>query len=496
MESTPRLARDLARGAGAATLWKAFQVVGVKGIFLLRLVILARLLTPADYGLFAIAVGALALANSMTNLGVKEALVQRASPGAADYHAGWSLGLARGLVLCGVLLAIAPVIAWLFAEPRAADLIRVIALVPLVDALASVRLADAIRNLRFRSIAFAELAKSAANTVVAVALASSLGVWALVAGQIAASLAFVLCTYLIAPYRPRLVVSAAGMKPLLVFGRWVLLTGLIAEGGTLALRGIVSHQLGTAELGLYFLAASVALLPAALAAETIGSVAFPLYARIRNDAAGSERALRAVTVSMGVVIIPASLLIAALAPAAVDELFGSKWLGAVVPMQILAFVCIAGVLGEAFTPLFMATGRPELVTRVELAQTVCLIVLVAWLAGTTGLAGVAFATVAGTALAQPLALLYARRTTGKLPAGIGRCLAAIMFAAGVGCAAAWSAEKVLAGVAGLLVSAALGVTVSAAVLWAADRLLALRIREDFLRAMPQLSLFRRYADTR
>ncbi|MHC4103406.1 MAG: oligosaccharide flippase family protein, partial [Planctomycetota bacterium] len=274
---------DLAQRAGSALFWKAVQLAGVHIIFLVRLLILARLLSPIDFGLLAIAVTAIGFLLSVTDFGMIPALVQREQINDRYYNTAWTIGLIRALIISLLVFFAAPVIAKIFVEARATVILQVLAIRPLLDAAASIKLAELIRNLKFRSLALVKLSEALLNTFVAITLAQAFGVWALVAGALAGSTSYMAISYLLAPHRPELSLNYASVRPLIAFGRWIFLTGLIAVFGAMVLKVVISRQLGAVELGLYFLAAKLAFLPAELASEVAGSVAFPLYARLQSD---------------------------------------------------------------------------------------------------------------------------------------------------------------------------------------------------------------------
>jgi len=126
-------------------LWRSAQLAGVKLIFMLRLLILARLLSPEDFGLLAIAVTAVGFLLGVTDIGMIPALVQGRDIDEQQYDAAWTVGLTRALLVVGCVVIAAPLIARIFAEPRATDIIRVLAIRPLLDSAASIKIADLTR---------------------------------------------------------------------------------------------------------------------------------------------------------------------------------------------------------------------------------------------------------------------------------------------------------------------------------------------------------------
>ena len=128
--------------AGSALTWRAVQFAGTKVIYFFRLLILARLLVPDDFGLLAIAVTAVGFFVSVTDFGMIPALVQGREVDEDWYDTAWTIGVARALGISAIIMLFAPLIAGIFAEPRSVDVIRVLALGPLLDALASIKVAS------------------------------------------------------------------------------------------------------------------------------------------------------------------------------------------------------------------------------------------------------------------------------------------------------------------------------------------------------------------
>jgi PST family polysaccharide transporter len=143
--------------AGSALVWRAIQLGGVKVIFMVRLLVLAWLLTPEDFGLMAIAVTAIGFFLNVTDFGMIPALVQGAEVDEKQYNAAWTVNISRALLISLTVILVAPLVAQIFAEPRAISLIRVLALRPLLEALASIKVADLTRKLQFYPLAMIKL---------------------------------------------------------------------------------------------------------------------------------------------------------------------------------------------------------------------------------------------------------------------------------------------------------------------------------------------------
>jgi O-antigen/teichoic acid export membrane protein len=478
---------SLTQQAGSALVWKVLQLGGVKVIFLVRTIVLARLLIPDDFGLLAVSLVAVGFLMTVTNLGMVPALVQHISPNEQQYNTAWTIGILRASLIAFIVFLTAPLIADLFAEPRAVDLIRVMALRPVLEAAASIKVAELTRNLRFRTLALVYLPETLANTIISIVLAPFIGVWALVAGFLAGMLVFVLMSYILAPHRPKLILDVTSTLPLIKFGRWILLTGIIVSLGGSLLQMVISRKLGVAELGLYYLAAKLAFIPYEVSSEVVGAVAFPLYARLQTNAYKVLRVFRAILLSVSALLIPTCFLMIVLAPSLVANVLGSKWEGTVPLIQLLALVNIIGLLGDMAIPILKGMGRPHQLVVIELIQSVLLIALIWKLIDHFGLLGAPLAWLAAVGSSQLVSLYFIQRLLSKPLSGLFVPLLIISVVSCFGSLAAWGLSNVISGLLGLVTATLLGLSIVGVLLWVADRGLALGLRRNLDMAFPQLT---------
>jgi len=480
--------QKLQRDAGSAMMWKSAQMVGTKLIFFVRLFILARLLSPADFGLMAVAMVAIDVLVSVTNFGMIPALVQQKEAQTGHYHAAWSVGLIRALTISLVVFFGAPVIALIVGAPEVVDLVRVLAFLPTIDALASIGLVELMRTLAFRQLAMVDIAKTLLNTVISIALASSLGVWALVAGSLAGSFTFTIVSYILAPYRPRLTLNWIQIRPLMRYGRWVLITSLVAVAGSAALRVVVSRQLGPVELGLYFLAAKLAFLPTEVASDVMGAVTFPLYARLQNEAEQVAQLFRANLLTLSALLVPIFTLIAVLAPALVTHVLGERWEGTEQIIQLLAVIGILGLVTDIAVPAFKGLGFPSHVTWIEGAQSLSMVLFVFWFTRQFGLLGAPLAWFPAILGSLALAVLFLRQLLPRPFAGLARPLLAIGLVALLGGSVAMAVYHLSPTFPGFLLAGLAGAALILGLTWLLDWRFKLAIGHSLAILFPQIAL--------
>lgn len=413
MNDDPAAASTVSPGrTTGALLWRGGELAALRGLSLLRLLVVARLVVPEVFGLFAVAQVVVATLMTLTDVGMRQALVQRAEVSERHRRAGWSVGLLRGLAIAAGVGLAAPAVAVLFGQPEAAPLVRWLALRPLIEALASMRLADLERHLQFRSLALVSVPAALVETVLAVALAPRLGAWALVLGVLAGGAVGTAASYLAAPWRPRLAAPSAA-RSLLRYGRWIFASGVLAVAGGALIQAVISRRLGAAELGLYYLAMKLAFLPSEVASQVVGRVAFPLYARLQGMPRRLAGAFRRLLAGQAAVLLPGYVLLILLAPW-LAEVLGEGWRGSAELLRWLALTGVIGLFGDTVVPLLQGVGRPERVTALELVQSLALIVLALWLVAPAGplgdpLRGAGVAWLGAVAASQLLAAVFLRR---------------------------------------------------------------------------------------
>ena len=477
-DDTPAVAPALGRQTGSALVWKAVELGGTRAFALLRTVVLARLLAPAEFGVLAVGVVVTDLLVIVTDFGTVQALVQLDRPTRRHEAAAWTVGLVRGAAIAVALVVAAPSLAGAVGQPDAAPVIRLLALRPLVDALCSIRTAELTRQLRFRPLALRTLPGAAVEVVVAIALAPLLGVEGVALGALVGAAVATALSYRVAPWRPRLEFGRSAVRPLVRFGRWFLVASAVWAAGDALLHAIISRRLGAAELGVYFLAARVALLPAALVNAVAETVTFSLHARLRatNDPRAPQ-AFAAAVRGIAAVLVPVYALLAVLAPSLVDHVLGVRWAAAVPVIRLLAVVGAICAVAIVALPMLQARGRARDAAALSALRAAVLVGLV-WLLTPYGVIGAAAAVVGAEIALQSGAALAAHRALAGSFGGVGRAVTAIAIAAGAAAAVALTADRTLPGLLGLAVAVAVAVAIAGAVLSAFDRRFHLGLRDD------------------
>lgn len=323
-------------------------------------VVLARLLSPSDFGLVAIASSTVAIVEGLAALGIDKALIRERSDERELYDSAWTLAVLRGLAVATVMLGVAQLV----SEPRIAAILRVLALGPVCNGLVNPRFVTFERALIYSRLAALTVGAKlvSAATTIAIALASG-SYWALVAGLLVNSLATTTLSYLLVPYRPAF--STARFRTIFAFSGWLTLTGAVTSLSLETDRIIVGRLLGIADAGLYDMTQRVGVLPTRELLSPLQRLLLPAFSQLTGEAV---RLRRAVVESINVLAslsLPAAFGFALIAGDFVPLALGRQWT-TIVPLVVVLtpYLGLRSTLSMTL-PCVLALGRTRLLFGVS-----------------------------------------------------------------------------------------------------------------------------------
>lgn len=440
-----RTNEELTEVTAAGLRWVGLARVVTELLLLGSMVLLARLIPPSAFGMFAVALIVQELAITVMSEGVGSALVQRRTIGREHLQTGLALGLGIGALmavatLAGAALVVDPV----FGAETAALLVMTTPMF-LVTALATPPCAVLRRNLDFRLLSVLDLTNSFVRSMTAIVLAAFVGLDApaLVIGGMAGVAASAVLALVFAPVPlPRWHAQAA--RDLRVYGGPASLAAVCWTGFRNGDYAIVGARLGAAQAGYYWRGFQLAVEYQRKISTIMSSVAFPVLARTAGTDEMFELRGRMVRL-LTIVLFPLLVSLVLLAPVAVPWIFGPAWEPAVLPTQILAGAGAATVVIDAVGTALMAAGRARALLGYGVAHFAVYIAAVLF-ASRWGLAGVSVAavTVHGIFLVVAYQVLLRGRAERTL-----RLLWEDVAAATVSCVAllavAWPADVAMRG---------------------------------------------------
>lgn len=396
-------------------IWVSSQNALGRIITLAMLVILARLMGPEELGLVGIALLVLSGVQQFTNIGLNDALIYQKEKNVDSYlDTVWVLEIARGILIGVLMFASAPLIAMLFNEPRAADLVRVVALSPVLIGLKNPAIVYFDKNLDFHKEFAYKMSATGTRFVVSIGYALiEPTAWAFIVGFIAADVAKLVLSYAITDFRPWFTFDRGAARELISYGKWITSTSILTFLNTEGDDAFVGWLLGAASLGLYQYAYRLSNAPATELAQIISRVMFPAFSQAQDNAERMREMYLTTLRMTAFVSLPAAFGIAAVAPSFVRAFLGSEWTGMILTMQILAGYGLMRSIAKTFGPAWKAIGRPDYITKLSTVRLVLIVILIYPLTMEFGIAGTAL-TVTGLYVfpMMPLDMYFIKHSLG------------------------------------------------------------------------------------
>jgi O-antigen/teichoic acid export membrane protein len=373
-----------AGGAGASLsgraisggTWRMASLV-VQGVLHLSVgVVLARLLPPADFGLAALALIVIGFAAMFSDVGLGAAVMQRLDVTTAHLRVAFTLSTLSGIAIAAVLFGIAPLVAVLAHSAAVAKVLRVQSIVFVATGAGTVARAQLQRRLDFRRLFAVDLVSYVLGyALIAIGGAlSGWGVWSLVIGSLVQTcIATVLYTTAArAPLRPML--ARQELRDLLGFGARVTVNAVIAYVGRNGDNFIVGRLLGTGALGLYSRAFNFMMLPINYFSNVIPTVLIPAFSEIQTDRPRVARGFLMGVQTVALITAPVMVWIVVSAPHLIVGLYGERWAGAVIPLQVLAAAGVPRAMLGLAGAVTQACDRVASETPLQIAFALAIIV--------------------------------------------------------------------------------------------------------------------------
>ena len=327
-----------------------------------RLLVVAHLLGPdgpRELGSFAVAVLAIELARTMSEIGLRQALIQRPEDPALYVNTAWTTEVIRGVVLGAVLFIIAPWLTAFFDKPAAEIPLRILALAPALVGFQNVWTFSFDRQLKFHKKFALQVVPQVIGVVAVVVWAwVDPSVWALVAGTLGAVSSQVVLSYVLCRRFCRFELSARKFRPLFSFGFWIFLSALLTitmnRGGHL----VIAKLLPAAVLGVFMMADSLSSKLILQFAQVGGQAVFPVFSRLQREKDRLRSGFLRAFFAMAAVELFVCAAMVALAADAVEALLSPSWRPAVPLIQILGLGAIYGA-SAIMDVLFRAVGQPR-----------------------------------------------------------------------------------------------------------------------------------------
>lgn len=387
---------NLKQQAVSGVKWSGVSMGVVTGLQFVTLAVLARLLSPSDFGLMGMIMVVIGFARLFADMGISNAIIYRQDATSEELSSLYWLNILVGIVIFFVVCGGCPLITAFYHEPRLSNLIYLSSLIFLITPFGQQFQILLQKELKFDQLAKIEIISSFANSVVAITLAIlGMGVFSLIWGQLAGtSLRVLLLSWWgWKNWRPRVHFSTQDLRRYISFGLYQMGEKAVNYFNSNLDYLLIGSLLGAKALGYYTLAYNLILRPSSTINPIITRVAFPVFSKMQNDTEKLKRGYLKVLQLLSAINFPLMAGLAVVAPIAVPIVFGEQWLPSIILIQILTLVGLLRSTGNPVGSLLLSKGRADLGFKWNLALMITQIpglYLGVKLGGTVGVA-IAFA---------------------------------------------------------------------------------------------------------
>ncbi|AKM83614.1 hypothetical protein A2422_01950 [Candidatus Woesebacteria bacterium RIFOXYC1_FULL_31_51] len=387
--------------------WMGALRIGAKAFAFIKTLILARILSPLQFGIFGIASLVLGFLEIITETGINVVLIQEKDGLEKHISSSWIVSIIRGIFLSLIIFLLTPLISKFFNNPSAIKILYLTAFVPLIRGFINPAEVKFQKNLNFKKEFIFKGILISVEAITAILLGFlTKSELSLICGLIAGALVEVFISLFFISPKPKLIFHLESFKFVIKKGIWITFAGvfnyIFQHGDDL----VVGKVLGVYPLGLYQQAYRISSLPVSEMGEIFSKVTFPYYSKYKKDLKNLRSVFLKTFLGTFALVIPFGILIFLFPYQTVNILLGKNWLDTVGVLQILAIFGILKALTNSVFPLFLGIGKQNWITWITLVGILGLGLTIFPLTNKFGIRGTAVSTIIGTIVTIPMSMYW------------------------------------------------------------------------------------------
>ena len=357
--------------------WSAVEKITFQGLQFLIGLILARLLSPEDFGVIGMITIFIALSQSIIDSGFANALIRKKDRTQEDYSTVFYFNIIVGIICYCILFFSAPWIADFFNTPILKPVTRVVAVNLFISSLTIVQVAQFQINIDFKSLAKVTAVGALSGGFFGIILAYlGFGVWALVGQTVGGGLVRMVLIFCVSKWHPNRVFSKKSFRELFGYGSKIMLAGIIGTVYNHLTTLVIGKFYTSKDLGFYTRGSHFASLPSTLITDVLGRVTFPILAKLQDDTERLVSVYRKYIRSTSFVVFFCFIILASIGHPLILILLSEKWEPAVIYLQILCIAYLPDHISRINLNLLQVKGRSDLFLRLEIIKkTISCIIL-------------------------------------------------------------------------------------------------------------------------
>ena len=370
--------------------WSSASQFGRQGLYFIVTAILARMLSPSDFGLMGMAIVVIGFGELFKDLGTSAAIIHKKFPSDALLSSIFWVNVGFGCGFTGVIFFISPLASFFYNEPRLTGILHVLSLSFILSGLSILHNALLRKKMAFDVLAKIELFASIVGGVIGVGAAYfGAGVWSLVSQAIVTTFLTTICLWFGSTWRPKFIFSWEEIKSVYFYSLNLTGYSIFNYFARNADYLLIGRYLGTQDLGYYTLAYRLMLYPIQSVTSIFGKVLFPAFSQIKNDNTRFRRVYLKICSSISIITFPMMVGLWIVSESFVFTFVGEKWQPVSKLLMILAPVGMVQSIGATVGSIYQAKGKTDWMFRWGVASgtfvTICFIIGIRW-----GIIGVAW----------------------------------------------------------------------------------------------------------
>ena len=372
-----------------------------------KIAVLARVLTPSQFGVFGIASIVLAFLEIITETGINIILIQAKKETKGYLDSAWVVSIARGIIISFGIIILSPLISSFFKTPDAFGILLLISLVPLIKGFINPAEIQFRKKLNFKYEFWFRTILFLVDAMVAVIFALiTQSVYSLVIGLLAGAVLEVILSFALIKPTPKLILNRNYLRDILHKGKWITAYGIfnyLSENGD---NIFVGKMLGSSSLGIYQMAYKLSILPISEVSDVVSQVVFPVYSKIEED---TKRLLKAYFKTMVLTIlggVAVGGIIFLYPKEIVTIILGSQWLSVVPVLKVLSIYGIFRTISGPSSALFLAKGKQNYVTLMNFTRFSAILITIFPLILIYGITGAGYSVLIGVLIELPIIILF------------------------------------------------------------------------------------------
>lgn len=356
--------KNLSKGIGIFVMVSWInRILGLISVF-----ILARLLTPEQFGVVALLMIIIGIADALSSVGSEQYYIQHKKPSTIVLYSAWTLNLTIKTLISALLVASSPFVLAKLEKPELIFPYVILALIPFISSCANSRLMQLKRELKLAP--FFKLSVISTATIQLISIFIALvyqSYWALIIGHVGGTLLFTLGSYIVA--KPNFRFSVSMWKEQIEFSRWILAKGFIGHFRAKMDTWFVASHLPASQLGGYTVSKDIALIPSRHVLSPISDAFYSAIGSSENGSIEQRLLIRQLLFLVTAIAMPISVGWMIIAEAFVGVVLGDKWLNYAAALKALGILVVTFSIGNAISQIFTAVGKVKALFVYDLITT-------------------------------------------------------------------------------------------------------------------------------